>query len=71
MLRLAIEKQRKAVDAITQQIYAVATAKMVLADKIPGESDSENLTSLQRYMSDGLFLAIEKKIINCFITFLK
>ena len=71
VLRLAIEKQRKAVDAITQEIYAVARVKMFLADKIPGESESENLTSLQRYMSDGLFLAIEKKDYKLFHYFLK
>ena len=71
VLRLAIEKQRKAVDAITQQIHAVATVKIFLADKIPGESESENLTSLQRYMSDGLFLAIEKKDYKLFHYFLK
>ena len=44
---------------------------MVLADKIPGESESENLTSLQRYMSDGLFLAIEKKDYKLFHYFLR
>jgi hypothetical protein len=49
----------------------VATVNIFLADKIPGESESENLTSLQRYMSDGLFLAIEKKDYKLFHYFLK
>ena len=71
VLRLAIEKQRKTVHVITEKIYSVATVNIFLADKIPGESESENLTSLQRYMSDGLFLAIEKKDYKLFHYFLK
>ncbi|PSO64967.1 MAG: hypothetical protein BRC36_04885, partial [Cyanobacteria bacterium QH_2_48_84] len=71
VLRLAIEKQRKSVYVITEEIHTAATVKIFLADITPGESESENLTSLQRYMSDGLFLAIDKKDYKLFDYFLE
>ena len=59
VLRLAIEKQRKSVYVITEEIHKRANKEISKYSGAPGEE--ENLRFLKGYMSDGLILAIQKK----------
>ena len=69
VLRLAIEKQRKSVYVITEEIHKRAKKEISKYSGAPGEE--ENLTSLKMYMSDGLILAIQKKDYKLFDYFFK